>query len=104
MIERHDPNAEAPGSRASNFYRFDLASKLTEALRTEVDLIVLNHAPVDPHSRVVHDGRVVINPDASRRAAFELSVRSRYPDLLPLLRICRRVPMALCHGGRRDPP
>lgn len=93
LLLQHDPPRGEGGLEAfSRAHRFGLASKLTAALEREVDLVVLNLVPVDLAFRVIRDGRLVVEGDASRRVAFEVAARREYRDLLPLLRICRRMP------------
>jgi uncharacterized protein len=96
LLLKHDPPKHVAGEGGlesfSRTHRFDLASKLTAELEREVDLVVLNLAPVDLSFRVIRDGRLVVEGDASRRVTFEVAVRREYRDLLPLLRICRRMP------------
>lgn len=69
----------------------DLADDLTGALRRPVDLVVLNHAPVDLVHRVLRDGVLVVERDRSARIRFEVRARNRYFDLLPHLQRYRRV-------------
>lgn len=52
--------------------------------RYEVDLRILNTAPVEFRYEVVKTGRVVFARDESLRIAFETDVLSKYLDLKPL--------------------
>lgn len=68
----------------------ELTAELTRALGAEVDLVVLNRAPVDLVHRVLRDGILVVDADRSRRIAFEVASRNAYWDLLPILQRYRR--------------
>lgn len=68
----------------------DLADDLSGVLRRPVDLVVLNHAPVDLVHRVLRDGVLVLERDRSARIRFEVRARSDYFDLLPHLHRYRR--------------
>lgn len=67
-----------------------LSSDLERHLGQTVDLVVLNHAPVDLVHRVLRDGVLVYDGDPSRRIRFEVYTRNMYFDLLPYLRQYRR--------------
>ena len=62
-----------------------LVGDLERLLGSPVDLIVLNHAPIDLIHRILRDGRLVCEHNPSRRIAFEVDARNRYFDLLPYL-------------------
>ena len=68
----------------------DLSGELETLLGRRVDLVVLNRAPVDLTHRVLRDGALVCDADASARVAFEVKARNDYFDLLPYLREYRR--------------
>lgn len=65
--------------------RFALAGQLEAALGTPVDLVVLNDAPVDLSIRVLRQGRLIVDRDASARIGFEVRTRNEAFDLEPLL-------------------
>ena len=69
---------------------FLVAAELESVLGRSVDLIVLNSAPVDLVHRVLRDGILVLQPDPSKRIAFEVRARNQYFDLLPVLRRYRQ--------------
>ena len=73
---------------------FDLAAALSADLGREVDLAVLNGAPVDLAARVPRDVRPLLDRDRSLRIAFEVRTRNEYFDLLPYLRQYRAVALA----------
>jgi predicted nucleotidyltransferase len=55
-----------------------------------VDVVALDHAPVDLVARVLRDGILVLESDRERRIEFEVAARNAYFDLLPMLRRYRR--------------
>jgi predicted nucleotidyltransferase len=67
-----------------------LGSALERLLGREVDLLVLNRAPLDLIHRVLRDGVLVYDAHPSSRIRFEVQARSAYFDLLPYLRQYRR--------------
>ncbi len=68
----------------------ELEGDLEKFLSRTVDLIVLNRAPVDLVHRVLRDGILVFERDASARIRFEVKARNEYFDLLPFLQRHRR--------------
>ena len=69
---------------------FELQTALASELRLPVDIVVMNTAPVDLVHRILHDGRILLERDRSRRIAFEVKARNEYFDLLPILQRYRR--------------
>lgn len=65
--------------------RYSLEGDLERALRRPVDLVVLNDAPVDLRTRVLRDGRILVDRDRSARIAFEVRTRNEAFDLQPIL-------------------
>lgn len=63
---------------------------LAERLARPVQVIVMNQAPVDLVHRILRDGVLVLEPNRSRRIAFEVRSRNEYFDLLPILREYRK--------------
>ena len=59
----------------------DLAADIEHLLGCEVDLVVLNTAPVDLVHRVLRDGALIADFDPSRRIQFEVKARNEYFDL-----------------------
>ncbi len=84
VLFEQDPPATLAG------LRFDLADDLTELLDSRADLVILNHADADLVHRVLRDGWLVYEGNASRRIAFEVRKRNEYFDLLPYLQEYRR--------------
>jgi len=68
----------------------ELGSTLERLLGKEVDLLVLNRAPLDLIHRVLRDGVLVYDSHPSSRIRFETQARSAFFDLLPYLRQYRR--------------
>lgn len=63
-----------------------VADRLARALGVaDVDLIVLDEAPLEMRGRVVQEGRVLFSADEARRVGFEVLTRSQYFDFLPTL-------------------
>jgi predicted nucleotidyltransferase len=65
--------------------RFTLEGDLEHALGRPVDLVVLNDAPVDLRTRVLRDGRLLLDRAPSARIAFEVRTRNEAFDLEPIL-------------------
>lgn len=65
--------------------RFALAGQFEAALGAPVDLVVLNDAPVDLSIRVLRQGRLLVDRDASARIGFEVRTRNEAFDLEPVL-------------------
>jgi uncharacterized protein len=76
--------ARTPPHRLSG-PRFDLAGDLEQALGRAVDLVVLNDAPVDLKTRVLREGRLLLDRDPAARIAFEVRTRNEAFDLEPVL-------------------
>jgi uncharacterized protein len=79
----------APGATLLDQPFLDEA-ELSERLARPVQVIVMNRAPVDLVHRILRDGILVLEPDKSRRIAFEVRSRNAYFDLLPMLREYRK--------------
>lgn len=76
-------------------YHFDLQYDLIDLLGREVQLLNLNRAPVDLVHRVLRDGILLAQPDASARVSFIVRSRAAYFDLQPVLNRYRGAP----HGS-----
>lgn len=68
-----------------------IEDELARLLGREVEVVALNHAPVDLVHRVLRDSVLLAEHDPSVRIAFEVRVRNEYFDLLPFLRRYRRL-------------
>ena len=64
----------------------DLEGDLERLLDLPVQVVVLNRAPVDLVVRVLRDGRLLFEGNASRRVRFEVRSRMEFWDLEPFLR------------------
>lgn len=69
----------------------DLEGDLEKLLRLPVQVVVLNRAPVDLVIRVLRDGKLLFEGNASRRVRFEVRSRMEFWDLEPFLRRYRRL-------------
>ena len=69
---------------------FDLADALERLLGRPVDVVLLNTAPADLRIRVLRDGLLVFEGDATARVRFEVATRNEAFDLDPILREYRR--------------
>jgi predicted nucleotidyltransferase len=65
---------------------YALAGWLEGELGRAVDLVELNRAPPDLVHRVLRDGKILLDRDPRFRIHAEVSARSAYLDLLPVLR------------------
>jgi predicted nucleotidyltransferase len=72
-----------------------LEGDLESLLGKPVQLVALNHAPVDLAIRVLRDGKLLVDRDRSKRVRFEVKTRFDFWDLEPYLRLYRRVGEAL---------
>jgi predicted nucleotidyltransferase len=67
--------------------RYGLAHELSMLLVTGgVDLVILNHAPVELGYGVIASGILVYEENVAVRVEFEANILSRYGDYLPILR------------------
>ena len=65
---------------------YELAADVERQLGRPADVIALNTAPVDLRSRVLRDGRLIVERDRAARIAFEVRTRNEAFDLEPILR------------------
>lgn len=65
---------------------FVLAHELRMVLDAEVDLVLLNHAPIVLAYSVIAQGRRLLERDVATRVEYEARVLSLYGDYLPVLR------------------
>jgi predicted nucleotidyltransferase len=78
-----------------------LANEFATALGVdEIDLVVLDRAPLDLRGRVLTEGRVLWSRDEPRRVRFTVETLSRYFDILPTIREQDRAYLrAVAHRG-----
>jgi predicted nucleotidyltransferase len=69
---------------------FGLEAALERLIGRDVQVIVLNAAPVDLIHRVLCDGRLLLERDRSARIRFEVRARNEYFDLAPILEQYRK--------------
>lgn len=74
-----------PGARPLPLLRReDLAARLSPDFGgADVDLTVLDEAPLELRARVIREGVVVFRDDEPRRVAFEVDTQSRWFDVEP---------------------
>jgi predicted nucleotidyltransferase len=73
--------------RAGFGYDAELGAKLQQALaRSDVDIVVLNHAGPVLYHRVLRDGMRIFSRDLAATTTREGNALSRYCDYLPTLR------------------
>ena len=70
---------------------FRLEGDLEQFLEVPVQVVVLNHAPVDLSIRVLRDGKLLVDRDRSKRIRFEVKTRFEFWDLEPYLKLYRRL-------------
>lgn len=78
------PTPSVSGPRAR------IEGELEKVLGRPVQAVTLDAAPPDLVHRVLRDGVLVHEADASARIRFEVRMRQAYLDLLPILREYRR--------------
>lgn len=86
--------------------QFALEAQLERVLGRSVQVIALNRASPDLVHRVLRDGRLVLEQDASARIRFEVRSRNEYFDMAPIRRLYRRYPgpeQAVDRVGERGP-
>jgi predicted nucleotidyltransferase len=67
-----------------------LTHELARTLETDrVDVVVLNHAPIELAYAVIAQGKVLYQRDVATRVEYEAQVLNRYGDYLPVLRAQR---------------
>lgn len=67
---------------------FRLVAQVAEAVGSEdVDLVILNDAPVALAYRVLRDGRLLVSRDETTRIRFWTATVDRYLDMAPARRI-----------------
>jgi len=67
-----------------------LEAELEQDLGVPVQVLTLNTAPPDVAHRVLRDGVLLLERDASARVAFEIRARNEYFDVKPYLDEYRR--------------
>ncbi len=72
-------------ARTLNGPRFTIEGELEAVLGRQVDLVVLNDAPVDLAIRVLRRGQLLSDLNPSQRIAFEVRTRNEAFDLEPVL-------------------
>ena len=85
ILYREDP----PRTLAGIGQVFNLQEELTEITDLPIQIVALNHAPVDLIIRVLREGKLLVEHDSLRRVDFEVRSRNEFWDLEPYLRLYR---------------
>jgi predicted nucleotidyltransferase len=80
-------------------YAAELGTVLMRALGTNVDVVVLNHAPPLLYHRVLRDGVRILSRDLTATTAREGQAISRYCDFVPQLAKIERAASARIRAG-----
>lgn len=68
-------------------FKYKLKNKLLNILNTgQVDLVILNDAPVELKYKVIATGKIIFQKNSIIKTEFEADTLSRYFDYLPVLR------------------
>ena len=67
-----------------------LEAEFERLLGREVQVLVLNDAPVDLVHRVLRDGKLLVERDRAARIRFEVRARNEFFDLTPILEQYRK--------------
>jgi predicted nucleotidyltransferase len=73
---------------------FGLEAKLERLIGRDVQVIVMNDAPVDLVHRVLRDGRLLYERDRAARIRFEVRARNEFFDLAPILEQYRKAALS----------
>jgi len=65
---------------------FDLHYQLEQCVQKEIDLLILNTAPIEL-AYSAHKGLLIFERDKRARIEFEVNIRKKYWDFVPVLRI-----------------
>ncbi|MCS4541645.1 MAG: nucleotidyltransferase domain-containing protein [Euryarchaeota archaeon] len=61
-------------------YRLRMMSELSDFLKKDVELIILNNAPLFLASQIISKGKILHDKDPDKRAFFEMKLMSRFYD------------------------
>ncbi len=68
-------------------FKYKLKNKLVNVLNSgQVDLIILNDAPVEMKYNIIAEGKIIFQKNSIIKTEFEADTLSRYFDYLPALR------------------
>lgn len=62
--------------------------------RADIDLVVLDEAPLEVRAAAIHEGRLLAQPDPPRRVRFEVETLSQWFDVREALRAQDRAYLA----------
>jgi uncharacterized protein len=80
---------EPPRTLAGIGRVYNLEQELTEITDFPIQVVNLNHSPVDLIIRVLRDGRLLLGQNSLHRVDFEVRSRNEFWDLEPYLRFYR---------------
>ncbi len=63
-------------------YRIDKSIELERILKKEVDLIIINNAPLILQFQVIKEGKIIFEKCADKRAKYQMHFLSRYYDFV----------------------
>ncbi|MBA3061736.1 MAG: nucleotidyltransferase domain-containing protein [Atribacteria sp.] len=68
-------------------FKYKLKNKLLSILDSkQVDLVILNDAPIELKYKVIATGKVIFQKNSATKVEFEADTLSKYFDYLPVLR------------------
>jgi len=68
-------------------FKYRLKNNLLNILNTnQVDLIILNNAPIELKYNIINTGKIIYQKNSIAKVEFEADTLSRYFDYLPVLR------------------
>jgi len=90
-------------SRKPSFqFKYRLKNKLVTILNTgQVDLVILNDAPIELKYNVIAAGKIIFQKNSIIRTEFEADTLSRYFDYLPVLRAQKKEVLKLKPKGEK---
>src|ERR1700730_17888180 len=77
-----------------------LEKELAARCSGDFDVRSLNQAPLEVQGRVVQTGRLLYSQDEKTRVEFETTVRDRYFDFLPVIRLHREAYFRACRDRK----
>ena len=89
-----------PGAEMSRAEREALATRLAEALGTDVDLVALEEAPTALAYRIFRDGITVLDRDHRALSHCRANAILRYLDFRPVEKLCTEGALRAARNGR----
>ena len=83
-------------------FKYKLKNKLLNILdNKQVDLVILNDAPIELKYKVIATGKIIYQKNSTIRTEFEADALSRYFDYLPVLRAQKKDILKVRFKGER---